>query len=259
MSTPPAPTGSALRRELAAGVLTLTLDRPDKRNALDSALVEALAAELERADLDAEVRVVALRGAGKDFCAGADLKELLDSAERTPAENEASARRLGDLFLAIRRLPKPVVAVVQGRALAGGAGLATACDLVVAGAGAQLGYPEIQRGFVPAMVMTILRRLVGERAALDLVLTGRLLGAEDARALGLVSRVVPDADLDRESEAVLRGLAGASATALALTKRLFHQLDSLSFEEGIALGARVNAAARDTPDFREAVARFLKS
>ena len=122
-----------------------------------------------------------LRGAGKDFCAGADLDELLASADRSPADNEASAARLGAVFTRIRRMPKPVVAVVQGRALAGGAGLATACDLVLAGASAQLGYPEIQRGFVPAMVMTLLRRLAGEKAALDLVLTGRLVGAEEAR------------------------------------------------------------------------------
>jgi methylglutaconyl-CoA hydratase len=257
MSTPSVPASSPLRSELSAGVLTLTLDRPDKRNALDGALIDALAAALERADLDAEVRVVALRGAGKDFCAGADLKELLESADRTPAENEASARRLGDLFLAIRRLPKPVVAIVQGRALAGGAGLATACDVVLAGVGAQLGYPEIQRGFVPAMVMTILRRLAGERAALDLVLTGRLVGAEEARGLGLVSRVVADDRLDEESRALLATLAAASPTALGLTKRLFHELEGLSFEAGIGLGARVNAQARATPDFREAVARFL--
>ncbi|HTI55509.1 MAG TPA: enoyl-CoA hydratase/isomerase family protein, partial [Verrucomicrobiae bacterium] len=124
---------SPLRTELAAGVLTLTLDRSDKRNALNGPLIDAVLAALERADLDAEVRVVALRGAGKDFCAGADLQELLDSADRSPAENEASALRLGAVFLAIRRLPKPVVAVVQGRALAGGAGLATACDLVLTG------------------------------------------------------------------------------------------------------------------------------
>ena len=243
---------------LEGGVLTLTLDRPDKRNALDAVLIDALSAALERADLDAEVRVVALRGAGKDFCAGADLQELLDSADRSPAENEASALRLGKIFLAIRRLPKPVVAVVQGRALAGGAGLATACDLVLMGAGAQLGYPEIQRGFVPAMVMTLLRRLAGERAALDLVLTGRVLAADEARALGLVSRVVPDDRLEAESRTVLASLAAASPTALALTKRLFHELDGLGFEEGIRLGARVNAQARQTPDFREAIARFLQ-
>ena len=121
-----------LRTARSAGVLTLILDRPDKRNALSTPLIEALHQELDRADLDAEVRVVVVRGAGKDFCAGADLEELLQSAGRTLAENEASALRLGQLFTRIRRLPKPVVAAVQGRALAGGAGLATACDLVLA-------------------------------------------------------------------------------------------------------------------------------
>jgi len=247
-----------LRSTLEGGVLTLTLDRPDKRNALNAALVDALHAALERADLDAEVRVVVLRGAGKDFCAGADLDELLASADATLAENEAAALRLGSLFGRIRVLPKPVLAVVRGRALAGGAGLVTACDLAIAGAGAQLGYPEIQRGFVPAMVMTLLRRAAGEKAALDLVLTGRLLGSQEARVAGLVSRVVPDAELDREVEALTRALAAASPTALALTKQLFYQLDGRSVEDGVALGARVNALARQTPDFRAAIARFLQ-
>ncbi len=246
-----------LATALADGVLTLMLDRPDKRNALNAAMVEALHQALERADLDAAVRVVLVRGAGKDFCAGADLDELLASADRSPAENEAAALRLGSLFTRIRRLPKPVVCAVQGRALAGGAGLATACDLVLAASGSRFGYPEIQRGFVPAMVMTILRRLTGEKAALDLVLTGRLLTAEEARALGLVSRVVPDVELEAEALALCRVMAGGSLTALALTKRLFHELDGLGFEEGIGLGARVNAAARAAPEFREAIARFL--
>ena len=244
--------------ELASGVLTLTLDRAEKRNALSSAVVDGLHAALERADLDAEVRVVRLRGAGKDFCAGADLDELLASADLSPADNEASAGRLGAVFTRIRRMPKPVLAVVQGRALAGGAGLATACDLVLAGASAQLGYPEIQRGFVPAMVMTLLRRLAGEKAALDLVLTGRLVGAEEARDLGLVTRVIPDLDLETEGQAVAAALAAASPSAVALTKRLFFELDGKSFEEGISVGARVNATARQTPDFRDAVSRFLR-
>jgi len=113
MSASSAATSGPLRSELSDGILTLTLDRPDKRNALDAALIDGLTAALERADLDAEVRVVAVRGAGKDFCAGADLQELLDSADRSPTENEAAALRLGEVFLAIRRLPKPVVAVVQ--------------------------------------------------------------------------------------------------------------------------------------------------
>ncbi len=250
--------GSPVAVELSGGILQVTLDRTDKRNALSAALVEALHETLERADLDADVRVVLLRGAGKDFCAGADLEELLASTERSMAENERSAARLGDLFTRIRRLPKPVVVGVQGRAVAGGAGLATACDITVAAAGAQLGYPEIQRGFVPAMVMTLLRRLAGEKAALDLALTGRLVGAEEARALGLVSRVVPDGELDASSLAIAQVLAASSGSAVALTKQLFFQLDGVSFEDGVALGARVNAAARATPDFREAIARFLQ-
>jgi methylglutaconyl-CoA hydratase len=253
MSTASDPLAVALER----GVLTLTLDRPEKRNALSGALIEALHAALDRADLDADVRVIVLRGAGRDFCAGADLDELLASAGLSPAENEASALRLGSLFGRLRRLPKPVVAVVRGRALAGGAGLVTACDIAIAGDGAQIGYPEIQRGFVPAMVMTLLRRSVGEKVALDLVLTGRLLTAREALAAGLIARTVPDGDLEHEAESVVAGLTTVSCSALALTKQLFYQLDGRSIDDGVSLGARVNAAARQTPDFQAAIARFL--
>jgi methylglutaconyl-CoA hydratase len=239
------------------GILTLTLDRPEKRNALSSAMVEALHAALDSADLDPEVRVVVLAGAGKDFCAGADLDELLASADAPPEANEASALRLGSLFTRMRSLPKPVIAVVRGRALAGGAGLMTACDVVIASEGAQVGYPEILRGFVPAMVMTTLRRLVGEKTALDLVLTGRLIGAEEARRAGLVSRVAAEDAVEEEGRELARLLAGAPVSALALTKQLFYRLDGQSMEQGIALGARINALARQTPEFRDAIGRFL--
>ena len=150
------------------------------------------------------------------------------------------------------------MAIVQGRALAGGAGLATACDLVLAGASAQLGYPEIQRGFVPAMVMTLLRRLAGEKAALDLVLTGRLVGAEEAHDLGLVSRVVPDVDLERKGQAIAAALAAASPVRPRTHQAAVLRARWDGFEEGIALGARVNATARQTPEFRDAVSRFLR-
>jgi methylglutaconyl-CoA hydratase len=240
------------------GVLTLTMNRPAKRNALNGEMIDQLHGALERADLDGEVRVVVLQGAGKDFCAGADLDELLASAERTLAENEAAALRFGGVFIRVTELPKPVLAVVHGRALAGGAGLATACDLVLAGQSAQLGYPEIQRGFAPAMVMALLRRIVGEKMALDLTLTGRVLSADEARAVGLITRVVPDQALEAEAASMARQLAGLSQSALGLTKRLLYQLDGLNLEEGIALGARVNAVARGTPDFRDAIAGFLR-
>jgi methylglutaconyl-CoA hydratase len=240
-----------------AGVLTLTLNRPAKRNALSAGLIEHLQQALDRADLDPEVRVVLMRGAGKDFCAGADLDELLASADRSVDDNEAAALRLGTVFQRMRQLPKPVIAMVQGRALAGGAGLVTACDIVIAAAGSQFGYPEIQRGFVPAMVMALLRRTVGEKVALDLVLTGRIMSAAEAKSMGLISRVVADGDLERDAVALAGELAQASASAIAFTKQLFYHLDGESLAGGIAQGARVNAVARATADFRQAVARFL--
>ncbi len=238
-------------------MLTLTLNRPDKRNALSGELVGRLGAGLADADLDPDVRVVVIRGAGKDFCAGADLAELLASADRDLSANEAETLRLGELFIRIRQLPKPVVAAVHGNALAGGCGLATACDLVVAAEGARFGYPEIQRGFVPAMVLAILRRLVGERVAFDLAGTGRVLTAREAAGLGLVSRVAADGELDRTLAAVVEALTSGSATALALTKKLLYELDGREFGDAIRLGARVNAVARGTPDFRERIDRFL--
>lgn len=240
-----------------AGVLTLTLNRPDKRNALNAAAVESLVTALAQARLDPAVRVIAIRGVGNDFCAGADLDELLASADLSADANERNALRLGEVFLAIRAIEKPVVAAVQGRALAGGAGLAAACDLVLASETAQIGYPEIHRGFVPAMVMTMLRRQVGEKVAFDLVATGRLLGAEEARQVGLVSRVLPEASFSVETEAVMAQLAQSSASALTLIKRLLYQLDDMSFRDGIALGARVNALARMHPDARAAIQQFL--
>lgn len=247
-----------LAATVSGGILTLTLARPDKRNALSSAVVEGLLAALERADLGADVRVVVLRGAGKDFCAGADLDELLASAEADPEVNERAALRLGAVFTRIRALPKPVIAVVQGRALAGGAGLATACDIVLAAESAEFGYPEIRRGFVPAMVMSILRRLTGEKRAFELVASGRSVGAREALELGLVSRVIADRKLEAALSEVTTALLAQSATAFALTKRLFYEQDGMAFAEGIALGARINALARTTPDFRAAIAAFLE-
>jgi len=243
---------------IAGGILTATLNRADKRNAIDRAMIDALLGTLERADLDAEVRVVALRGAGSDFCAGMDLNELLASADHTPEQNREAALHFGGIFPRMRRLPKPVVAVVQGRALAGGCGLATGCDIVLAAESAQFGYPEVQRGFVPAIVMALLRRAVGEKVAFDLAATGRLLDATEAAAVGLVSRVYEDADFEEQAGEVLRGLAGSSSSALAFTKQQFYQLDGLGFEDGIRLGADVNAVSRSTPDFRAALTAFLK-
>src|SRR6185503_14057032 len=196
-----------------------------KKNAIDIRMIGELKAAILSADLDAAVKIVALRGAGKDFCAGLDLNELLESADLRPEQNEQRAWDLGEIFVMLRRLPKITIAVVEGRCLAGGCGLATACDLVLASSGAQFGYPEINRGFVPAMVMTMLRRLVGEKVAFDLAATGRVMDAAEAARIGLVSRVLPAESFESESRAALEQIAGLSASALALTKQQFYQLD----------------------------------
>ena len=244
--------------ERRGGIATLTLNRPEKRNALDRRAVAELKAALIACDLAADVRVVVLRGAGKDFCAGGDLAEMLASVRAPAEENERHALELGELLLALRALPKPAVAVVQGRALAGGAGLALACDLVVARADAELGFPEILRGFVPGMVLAPLRRAVGEKTAFELAATGRSLNAKEAERLGLVSRVLPARGFEAAVARLLAPLAALSPSALALLKQEFYRLDGLGFEEGVRLGARVNAVARATPDFARAVAAFLK-
>jgi methylglutaconyl-CoA hydratase len=243
---------------LDKAVFHLTLNRAEKRNAIDRAMVEELLQHLQTAYLDSDVHVVALRGAGADFSAGADLAELLASAERSTEENTASARRMGEVFVRMRRLPKPVVAIVHGRALAGGCGLATACDMIVAREDAVFGYPEVHRGFVPAMVLAMLRRAVGEKTAFELVATGRTVSAEEALRMGLISRVLPVERFETDVAHLLAELAGLSPTAVALTKRQLYAVDALPFPAAIDLGAQVNALARSTPDFRSAVERFLK-
>ena len=248
----------AIKIRLIDGILDVTLDRADKRNALSDAMISGLAEAMARAELDSDVRLVAIRGAGADFCAGADLGELLASVDRTLEENERDALHLGEVFLAIRRLPKLVVAVVQGRALAGGAGLATAADLVLASRDASFGYPEIERGFVPAMVMTMLRRAVGEKRGMELVATGRVVSADEALAMGLISRVFDPETFAADATNLLQLLASRSASAIGLSKQLFTELDDRTFSDGILLGARVNAIARSTPDFRTSIEGFLR-
>lgn len=246
-----------VRVDVADGVATLTLNRPEKRNALNGELVDALHDALGELAAEPDVRVVALRGAGRDFCAGADLAELEKIAEMGSEESLADAQRLGDLFVALRTLDRPVVAVVHGKALAGGAGLATACDLVLAREDAVFGYPEVHLGFVPAMVMAILRRKLGESRAFELVARGRRVDAPEAQELGLVNRVFPESAFQEAVDSYLQELAALPASALTLTKRLLYGLDGMPFDEAIARGAEVNTVARLTPACRQGLRRFL--
>jgi len=247
-----------IRVAAADGVGRITLARPEKKNALDRAAADELLDAFARQAADRSVRVVLLAADGPDFCAGADLAALAGLVDADAAAQHDDAMALGKVFIAMRELPVPVVAAVRGRALAGGAGLATACDIVLADDGARFGYPEVKVGFVPAMVMTMLRRAVGEKQAFDLVATGRVLSAREAFDMGLVSRVVPAGALDAAADEVARALAASPPGAAALTKRLFYDLDGASFRDGIALGARVNVDARASAEFKDGVRRFLE-
>ncbi len=240
------------------GIVTLTLNRPDKRNAINQAMVTSLKAFLERAAEDPDARVVVLTGRGKDFCAGADLEELQRIVVLSQEENLEDALSLAELFIQIRRHPLPVIALVKGRALAGGCGLATACDIVLARDDSEFGYPEIQLGFVPAMVMAILRRKVSETQAFELVVKGDRISAEEARDLGLVTRVFPAFTFSENAKQYLQMFGKKPRGAVMLTKKLLHELDDLDFESGIRRSAEVNVEARMSEECREGVRRFLE-
>lgn len=243
----------------STGVATISLNRPEKRNALSSELVDELSDALAWADADERVRVVLLRGEGKDFCAGADLDALAEMMDAGVEDQLDDADALGDLFLILRRIELPVVAAVRGHAVAGGCGLATACDIVLAAADARFGYPEVKIGFLPAMVIAMLLRAVGEKRALDLVVTGRVVDADTAERFGLVHHVYPADAFDEKSREFAQELAGRSVSAVALSKRLIYQTERHSFEAAIRAGAELNALARMTEDYREGVRSFLES
>lgn len=240
------------------GVVRLRLHRPEKRNALNGALVEALQGAMARTAVDPEVRVLVVEGEGTDFCSGADLAELEAMAGQGADASLADAVRMGELFLAMRKHPRPIVAAVRGRALAGGCGLATACDLVVAEEGARFGFPEVHLGFVPAMVMALLRRKVTESRAFELVSLGRRIDAAEAHRVGLVNRVLEPEDFEEGVTALAGELAEKPSSALLLTKRLLYGLDDAGVEEGIGRGAEVNTIARLTDACRDGVRAFLE-
>ncbi len=237
-----------LLRDGAIGRIVLA--RPERRNALDRRMADDLFAALAQLEADGACRVIHLGADGDDFSVGADVEAWERTVDAGGDAHREDAEAFGRVLLAIRALMKPVVCTVRGRALGDGAALASACDVVLAHEDAELGYPEVRLGFVPALVMTMLRRSVGEKHAADLVLTGRIISAEEAEHIGLVSRVVPAATFDEEIDATLQQVGQAPATALALTKWLFYKLDALSFEDGIAAGVVTNVEARATDDFR---------
>ena len=248
----------ALIEQSGERTVTLTLNRPEKRNALSGALVRELTSAVEEAAAREDTRAIVLTGAGQSFCAGADLEELEAMRTQSSEENLEDSRRLAQLFLTIARSDVPVVARVNGDALGGGAGLVTACDWAFIDREASIGFPEVRLGFVPAIVLPFLVRRVGDASARDLVLRGRRLRGREAEAIGLVSRAVEPARLDEALQAVSDEVSSeTSRSAVALTRHLLNRVSPMPLEEAVDAAVMTNAFARGTGDLEAGLAAFL--
>lgn len=239
-------------------VAIVKLNRPQVRNALSAELVEGLHAALARLRGEDGVRAVVLTGEGPVFSAGADLRALQELGAASSEANKADSQRLADLLHAVYTFPKPVVAAVEGAAVAGGAGLASACDLIVAGESARFGYTEVKLGFVAAIVMVFLLRAVGEKHARQLLLSGALVPAHEAHRMGLVSEVVPGGEALARALALAEETARNSPTALATTKEMLALVPGMGLSEALRYAVGVNAWTRTTSDLKEGVRAFLE-
>lgn len=245
----------------------LTLNRPEKRNALTPLMIDEIRSALDELESGPE-RAVILTGAGKSFCAGMDLSVLremaqkfasdLDAGGRPPAEVSEDSRRIAELFQRVYRFSKPLVAAVHGHALAGGCGLATLCDVTIASPEAKFGYTEVRIGFMPAFVSVFLIRQIGEKRARDLLLTGRIISAREAREMGLVREVVPAGSLLPRAAEVAAQLAAVSPTSVKYTKRLLADFFAGELERATDKAIEESASIRTTQDFKEGLAAFLE-
>lgn len=247
-----------LTLETAAAIATITMTRAEKRNAISIQMIDELLAALEECEHAAAVRAVIITGAGKAFCAGMDLEGLQALAAQSHEQNLEDSRHMARLFRRLFDFPKPLIAAVNGAAIAGGTGIATLCDFTLAVPDAKFGYTEVRIGFIPALVSVFLRRQVGEKRARDLLLTGRIFDAAEAHALGLVSEILAaEKLLDRARELAATLLAN-SPTSLARTKALLSGFARANLDREIELAIAANAAIRSTADFREGLTAFLE-
>lgn len=244
--------------EVAGRIAFITLNRPEKRNALGPEMVRALTDVMTEAESRPDIRVIVLKAAGNVFSAGADLAYLQELQHNTFEENLADSGRLRDLFQAIYRSSKPVIAQVEGHAIAGGCGLAAVCDIVFAVPEAKFGYTEVKIGFIPALVACYLVRKLGEGRVRELLLSGDLVTAETAAAYGLINFVVPAGEIAERVAAYAASICtGTSGESVARTKDLLRQVSELPLEDGLSMAVRANAEARGTEDCRKGISAFL--
>ncbi|MEA2043486.1 MAG: enoyl-CoA hydratase/isomerase family protein [Bacteroidota bacterium] len=236
----------------------ISLNRPEKRNALNPELVDELKTLIKKAENDTNVKVIILKGEGKAFCAGADLSVLKNMQTFSDEENLADSKNLAELYQSIYLSKKIIIAQIEGHAIAGGAGLATVCDFIFSVPEAKYGYTEVAIGFIPAIVSIFLIRKIGETKAKELLLTGNIITAGEARDMGIFNRIVPEAKIEEHTKTFALKLARkASQDSLTLTKHLISEVQSKPIKEAVDFASNLNANARKTPDCKKGIAAFL--
>ncbi|HET8922310.1 MAG TPA: enoyl-CoA hydratase-related protein [Candidatus Acidoferrum sp.] len=248
---------STLLLEITGNLATITLNRPAKRNAISAQMMAELQTALDEIERS-HARVGIFTAAGKAFCAGMDLEMLAAIAQQSPAENQEDSRRIAKLFRRIWSFTRPLIAAVNGPAYAGGCGIATLCDFTLAVPEAKLGYTEVKIGFLPAIVSVFLTRQIGEKRARDLLLTGRIIEAAEAKEFGLVSEIVPAERLVARAHELAETLIAASPSSLARSKRLLVSSAAAGIDQDLERAILENARIRCTPDFKEGLTSFLE-
>jgi len=243
--------------ESAGQVATVTFNRPDKRNAISTQMIAELQAVLDTLE-KTPTRVVILTGSGKAFCAGIDLDLLRNIAKQSPGENQEDSRRIAKMFRKIWSYSRPMIAAVNGHALAGGCGIATLCDFTLAVPEAKFGYTEVKIGFLPAIVSVFLTRQIGEKRSRDLLLTGRLVEATEAKELGLVNEIVPAEKLMPRAYELADTLLAASPSSITRAKHLLVSAAAAGVDADLERAVLESARVRCTPDFQEGLAAFLE-
>ncbi len=236
----------------------IRLNRPEVRNALNTFMVNEIKSAFDALEKDASIKTITISGSGKAFCSGADIGHMKNLRSNSFDENLADSRNLAEMFSRIYHCPKPTVAVVDGPALAGGCGLASVCDFVLASEKAIFGYPEVKIGFVAAIVSGYLIRQIGERNARDLMLTGRIVSAQDAKNMGLINIVCDCSSLKKESTDLVQKLQQNSAMAMKISKEVLANFNGHKISEDLENLAELNAHIRETPEFKEGVNAFIE-
>jgi methylglutaconyl-CoA hydratase len=239
------------------GVAEIVLNRPEKMNSLDEELISDLTSMMNDFSANDEVRVVVLTGAEGNFCSGLYLDYLQKISEFDILQNKEDSRKFKNMLLSIYSCSKPVIAKVKGYCLAGGCGIASACDIIVADETAKFGYTEVKIGFIPAIVMLFLLKRVSETHAKDLLLTARMVSAEEAYRMGLINHFVAVSKIDNKVNEICEMLKKNSASSIKLTKEMLSNISSMNFEDALEYACDLNAITRMTPDCKEGVAKFL--